>query len=291
MPGRAFSLAKDSNMSVNRTGIHTLYAASTYTTALAVPSVTASLPTGANGTAAIPSPAIEMAQFPAVRFSFGGTATDNNTVNYQIIGWTTGNNVYVPKVLAAGVLTLSATTMAVAGLDTAATLLVDTITETMGLGGVVARSPGNDRMADITVWPGNCQYVTVECDCGTSATASCYFEMLDEAASAGNVGLLNSSPVEWRGNLIVSQASTGPTIGTTTSLALGANANRVYASFVNDADEDIYLAFGTNAVMNTGIMLEAGRGSYEITKANLFKGQVNAICTSGGKILCVTEGV
>ena len=90
---------------------------------------------------------------------------------------------------------------------------------------------------------------------------------------------------------ITTQTSTGPTIGSTTTLALAANASRIYASFVNDADEDIYLTFGTNAVMNTGIMLEAGRGSYEITRANLFKGQVNAICTSGGKILCVTEGV
>ena len=200
-------------MSVNRTGIHTLYAASTYTTALAVPAVTASLPTGANGTSSIPSPAIEMAQSPAVRFSFGGTAVADNTINYQIIGWTTGNNVYVPKVLAAGVLTLSATTMAVAGLDTAATLLVDTITETMGLGGVVARSPGNDRMADITVWPGNCQYVTVECDCGTSTTASCYFEMLDEAASATVSGTTDSGDVQvMNASLTVVNPSTEETL-------------------------------------------------------------------------------
>jgi hypothetical protein len=186
----------------NRTGIHTLFAANTYTTSLAVPAVTASLPTGANTTAAI-----EMAQFPAVRLSFGGTDTDNQTVNYQIIGWTLGNGVYVPKVLALGLLTLSATTMVVAGLDTAATLLVDTITETLGLGGVLVRSPASERMADITVWPANCQYVTVETDRATGATAaSCYYEMLDEGSAAsvsatfegniGNVGLLNTSEVE-----------------------------------------------------------------------------------------------
>ena len=191
-------------MSVHRTGIHTLFAASTYTTALAVPAVTASLPTGANGTSSIPSPAIDMDHFPAVRFSFGGTATDNHTVNYQIIGWTLGGGVYVPKVLALGVVTLSATTMAVAGLDTAATLLADTITDTLGLSGVLIRNPGTSRMADITVWPANCQYVTVETDRGTATAASCYYEMLDEASAAmvnvegnlGNVGLLNAAETE-----------------------------------------------------------------------------------------------
>jgi hypothetical protein len=91
--------------------------------------------------------------------------------------------------------------------------------------------------------------------------------------------------------LITTQASTGPVIAATTTLALAANANRVYASFVNDSNEDMYLAFGAAAVLHTGVLVKASGGSYEITHANLFKGQVNAICASGTKVLCVSEGV
>ena len=87
------------------------------------------------------------------------------------------------------------------------------------------------------------------------------------------------------------QTSTGPTIGATTTLALAANTSRLYASFVNDSTEDIYLAFGADAVMNTGVLLKAGGGSYEITAVNRFTGAVNAICATGSKKLCVTEGV
>lgn len=86
---------------------------------------------------------------------------------------------------------------------------------------------------------------------------------------------------------------TAPTIGNTTTAALAANASRVYAMFVNDSDEAIYLKLGASAAMNTGIRLNANGGSYEMSAAlgNLYRGAVNAICSSGSKKLLVTEGV
>lgn len=83
--------------------------------------------------------------------------------------------------------------------------------------------------------------------------------------------------------------STGPTVGNTTTAILPANTDRGYASFVNDSDEDIYLGLGVAAVMNRGKRLNANGGSFEINLTDLFKGAVNAICSSGGKIITVDE--
>lgn len=85
-------------------------------------------------------------------------------------------------------------------------------------------------------------------------------------------------------------SSTGPTVDATTTLVLAANQKRVDATFVNDSDEVIYLARGSDAVLHTGIRLNAAGGSYEINDSNRFLGAVNAICESGSKVLCVSEG-
>lgn len=86
-------------------------------------------------------------------------------------------------------------------------------------------------------------------------------------------------------------AHTAVTVGALTTAVLAANADRVYALFVNDADEAIYLKLGAAAAMNTGIRLNANGGSYEMSAAvgNLYGGAVNAICASGGKVLLVLE--
>ena len=88
-------------------------------------------------------------------------------------------------------------------------------------------------------------------------------------------------------------AHTAPSIGATTTVALAANTARLYALFVNDSSEEIYLKLGAAAVMNQGIRLNAYGGSYEMSKrlGNLYTGAVNGICTSGSKVLLVTEGV
>jgi hypothetical protein len=84
---------------------------------------------------------------------------------------------------------------------------------------------------------------------------------------------------------------TAVTVAVGTTAALAANADRVYALFVNDADEAIYLKFGAAAAMNTGVRLNANGGSYEMSASlgNLYGGVVNAICASGGKVLLVLE--
>ena len=90
----------------------------------------------------------------------------------------------------------------------------------------------------------------------------------------------------------VTPTHTAPVIGAATTAALAANANRLYALFVNDGTENIYLGLGVAAVMNIGIPIVPG-GSYEMSReiGNLYVGAVNGICASGGMVLCVTEGV
>ena len=91
---------------------------------------------------------------------------------------------------------------------------------------------------------------------------------------------------------ITAPAHTNPTIGSSTTEALAANTSRRYALFENDSDEIIYIKIGADAVLNQGIRLNASGGSYEMSAeiGNLATGAVNAICTSGSKVLLVTEG-
>lgn len=85
---------------------------------------------------------------------------------------------------------------------------------------------------------------------------------------------------------------TAPVIGAVDTVALVANANRLYACFANDGTETIYLGLGVAAVMNIGIPILSG-GSYEMSReiGNLYVGVIQAICASGGQVLAVTEGV
>ncbi|MCK5018853.1 MAG: hypothetical protein KAS32_17455 [Candidatus Peribacteraceae bacterium] len=86
---------------------------------------------------------------------------------------------------------------------------------------------------------------------------------------------------------------TQPVIAAGTTVALAANANRLYACLVNDGTEPIYIKLGVAAVMNQGIRLNAAGGSYEMSReiGNLYVGAINGICASGGMTLVVTEGV
>lgn len=79
--------------------------------------------------------------------------------------------------------------------------------------------------------------------------------------------------------------------GNTSETALAANANRVYALFINDSDTVMYLRLGEVSVDHEGIRLNASGGSYEINSLNLYRGVANIICATSGKILLVTEGV
>ena len=78
----------------------------------------------------------------------------------------------------------------------------------------------------------------------------------------------------------------------TSTKVLDIEDDRKYVLFVNDSDEEIYLKFGAAAVVNEGIRLNAGGGSFEMNYqlGNLCTAYVRAICASGTKNLLVTIG-
>ncbi len=86
---------------------------------------------------------------------------------------------------------------------------------------------------------------------------------------------------------------TAPTIGSSTTLALAANNDRLYALFANNTDETIFIEIGGDAVQDESIPLSPLGGSYEMSReiGNLNTGVINGICSSGGKKLVVLEGV
>lgn len=101
--------------------------------------------------------------------------------------------------------------------------------------------------------------------------------------------LVTSAPGD---GVITAAGDTPVSIGSSTTPVLAANGNRVYALFVNDSDEVIYLRRGADAVLNRGIRLNASGGSYEMSGrfGNLYTGAINAICASGAKNLLVDTG-
>lgn len=79
--------------------------------------------------------------------------------------------------------------------------------------------------------------------------------------------------------------------GSLSEVALAANRERVYALFINDSDTAMYLRLGETAVAHEGILLAVTGGSFEMTLDNLYRGVVNVICASSGKVLMINEGV
>jgi hypothetical protein len=81
-------------------------------------------------------------------------------------------------------------------------------------------------------------------------------------------------------------------VGIATTLVLAANPSRKYALIINDSDTVIYVKFGTTAILNSGIRLDANGGKYEMSalQGNLFTGEINAISSVDLKKLLVTEG-
>jgi len=84
----------------------------------------------------------------------------------------------------------------------------------------------------------------------------------------------------------------GVSIGTTSTIIVDANPYRRKIVFVNNSDEDIYLAPGGAAISTYGIALKASGGSVTDEPDHggyIYKGPWFGICASGGKILSVTE--
>lgn len=81
-------------------------------------------------------------------------------------------------------------------------------------------------------------------------------------------------------------AGSGVSVATTSTVVAASNLNRLEIIIVNDSDTVIYLRLGTSAVLNSGIRLNAGGGSFTTDK---YTGQINAISSVAGKNLTVAE--
>lgn len=87
-------------------------------------------------------------------------------------------------------------------------------------------------------------------------------------------------------------AHTAFNVTNSTTEALAADDNRQYVLLENDSDTDIYVAFGVVAALNTGIRLNSGGGSYEMSRenGNMDGRAINAIASVTTKNLLITVG-
>lgn len=73
-------------------------------------------------------------------------------------------------------------------------------------------------------------------------------------------------------------------------LVLAENPQRKYCILINDSNQNIYLRFGSHAALNEGIAVYAAGFAYEITKDNLWVGDIFAIHGGAGtKNLLIIE--
>lgn len=85
---------------------------------------------------------------------------------------------------------------------------------------------------------------------------------------------------------VTTATNTKVTVGSSSTTVLALNANRIAVALVNDSDENIYIYFGSPAVINEGIRLNANGGSLV---EDQYTGIITAICASGSKNLTVVE--
>jgi hypothetical protein len=81
---------------------------------------------------------------------------------------------------------------------------------------------------------------------------------------------------------------TAVTIGNTSTSVLTSNATRKYLLLQNISDEDISISFTGSAVANTGIVIKANGGVYELPGKFMTDQAITGICASGSKTLLVT---
>ena len=75
----------------------------------------------------------------------------------------------------------------------------------------------------------------------------------------------------------------------TQQMILPANPGRTYALLINDGAADIYLGMGIPAVVNRGIRLNNGGGSFEINLTNPWQGEIYAVGDATNPTLLITE--
>lgn len=82
--------------------------------------------------------------------------------------------------------------------------------------------------------------------------------------------------------------STKVAVGATSVEVVAAQSQRKYLLLVNDSNATIYVHLGTaDAVINTGIRLNANGGALEISGERLYRGKITAISSAASKNLCV----
>lgn len=118
---------------------------------------------------------VPMGDYAALRLFFGGTDADNETVNYQVIGWYKMPfvddglpDLWTPHLLAKGAFTLGAS--AITGVTNGK--FADTITETLETTRrIINPSTPDNSVAELTIDTRNALLVTIETDLGTAASA------------------------------------------------------------------------------------------------------------------------
>ena len=93
-----------------------------------------------------------------------------------------------------------------------------------------------------------------------------------------------------RDEKIGTMPSIAATMGTTSALVLGSQANRVFSQMINTSDADIYLGFGEAAVFGHGALLVAKGGTYTVDWENLWLGAINGISNGANKIVSTIDG-
>jgi hypothetical protein len=89
-------------------------------------------------------------------------------------------------------------------------------------------------------------------------------------------------------NEVTSITNFNVSVGSSNTQVLTANSSRKLLILVNDSDEDIYIALGATAILNSGIRLNKKGGSLTLDDPK-YTGIVNAICSSGSKNLVGIE--
>jgi len=79
----------------------------------------------------------------------------------------------------------------------------------------------------------------------------------------------------------------GISIGAVSTLVVAANSSRNILTLVNDSSQDIYIALGTDAILNKGRRLNKRGGTFTISGEYPYKGAIYAICITGGANLCL----
>ena len=129
---------------------------------------------------------VETAGYQSARLFFGGTDAANEAYNYQVVLWTKFAGVsgqaaaYWPIKAALGLVTLGAATLAVANFGAAATLIADGITDTYACGLAVDWSPADDGMAWLDVDLRHTEWLEVETDLTTAASATVFAALSTE---------------------------------------------------------------------------------------------------------------